>query len=78
MPPPPASAAPRRMTREFRRRMLRQAAALFGGLTAVLLVLAGTVDRRVFALAAFVLIPATALTFNFLQRRAYTASQRRR
>jgi hypothetical protein len=65
----------RPMTRAFRRQMLRSAAFVFGGLAAVLLILVGSVDRKNFAIAAMVLIPVAALSFNYLQRRAYAAQQ---
>ncbi|MGA8939731.1 MAG: hypothetical protein WB439_11260 [Acidobacteriaceae bacterium] len=65
----------RPMTRRFRKRMLRSAAFVFAVLVAVLLILVGTVGNKVFFVAAAVLIPAAALTFNFMQRRAYAAEQ---
>jgi p-aminobenzoyl-glutamate transporter AbgT len=67
-------AAPRRtITRAFRKQMLRSAAFVFGTLIAVLLILVGIVDHKVFLIAAMVLIPVSALSFNFMQRRAYAA-----
>ena len=67
---------PRRtVTRSFRNQMLRQSAFLFVAVAAVLLILVGTVDHRVFAVLALVLIPVAALTFNIMQRRAYAAYQ---
>jgi uncharacterized membrane protein YccF (DUF307 family) len=63
------------MTPAFRKQMLRQAAFLFLGLIAILLILVGTLGRNAFFIAAMVLIPITALAFNFLQRRAYAAQQ---
>ncbi|MDE1160412.1 MAG: hypothetical protein PW792_00545 [Acidobacteriaceae bacterium] len=72
-------AAPRRMmTPAFRKRMLRDAAAIFGGLLLVLFVLVKSVPEKVFLVAAFVLIPVTALAFNFQIRRAYNAQQKKR
>ena len=68
----------RTMTRAFRNRMFKQAGMLFAALVAVLLILVGTVGRLGFLIGALVLIPATALTFNFMQRRAYRAEHRRR
>lgn len=69
-------AAPRRtMTRAFRAQMLRQGLFVFVALVAVLLVLVGAVSHKVFVVAALVLIPAAALTFNLMQRRAYGAYQ---
>ena len=70
----PRTAPARRMTYAFRKRMLRQALILFGSLVAVLLILVGTVDHKAFLIAAMVLIPAAALAFNLLTRRAYAAS----
>lgn len=61
------------MTREFRKRMLKQAAFVFVALFATLLILVGSVPHRVFLIAAAVLIPAAAITFNVIQRRAYAA-----
>ncbi len=55
--------------------MLRQSLFLFLAVAAVLMVLAGTVDHRAFLVAALVLIPAAAITFNIMQRRAYAAYQ---
>jgi hypothetical protein len=68
-------AAPRRtMTRAFRKQMLRQAVFVFATLAVVLLILVGTVDHKLFLIAAMILIPVAALSFNFMQRRAYAAS----
>ena len=64
------------MTRAFRKRMLQQAFGTFAALGAVLLILAGTLGERAFLIAAVILCPASALTFNFLQRRAYAASRK--
>jgi p-aminobenzoyl-glutamate transporter AbgT len=63
----------RTITRAFRTRMIRQAALLFAALVAILLILVGTLDHRSFTIAALVLIPLAALTFNLMQRRAYAA-----
>ena len=66
------------MTRAFRKRLLQQAFAMLVGVGAVLLILAGTIGEKAFLIAAAILIPAAALTFNFLQRRAYAATRGRR
>jgi hypothetical protein len=63
------------MTYAFRNQMLRQGAFLFVGLVAVLLILVGSVSHKVFLVTALVLIPAAAITFNLVQRRAYAAYQ---
>jgi hypothetical protein len=65
----------RPMTRSFRKRMLRSAALVFAGLAAVLLILVGTLDRKLFEIVALALIPTAAIAFNLLQRRAYAAYQ---
>jgi hypothetical protein len=62
------------MTRAFRKRMLKQAALFLGGLALALTVLAFTLGSKYFAIAALILIPVSAITFNIMQRRAYTAS----
>jgi len=75
---PAGGPARRTMTRSFRNRMLKQALGVFAAVAAVLLILVGTLGRTAFLIAAAVLIPASALGFNFLQRRAYAAQQRGR
>ncbi len=62
-----------KITRAFRNRMLRDAVFVLLGLVAVLLIAVEAMDRRTFFIAALVLIPAAAITFNILQRRAFAA-----
>jgi len=70
-------AAPRRtITPEFRKRMLRDAAMIFGGLLVVLFILANSVPSKVFLITALLLVPASALVFNFQTRRLYAAQRR--
>jgi hypothetical protein len=61
------------MDRAFRRKLLRDASALFLALICTLLVLLRVLDERRFAVAALVLVPACALIFNLLARRAWAA-----
>jgi p-aminobenzoyl-glutamate transporter AbgT len=63
----------RTITRAFRTRMIRQAGLVFAALIAMLLILAGTLGRSGFFIAALVLIPLAALIFNLMQRCAYAA-----
>ncbi len=62
-----------KITREFRNKMARDAVFVLLGLVAVLLIAVDVLDRKTFFIAALVLIPVAAMTFNILQRRAFAA-----
>lgn len=66
------------MTAAFRKRMIRDVALFFGGLGLVLLTLLRLLNGRQFAITAMVLIPCSALAFNWFERRAYAATFPRR